>query len=94
VGLITLHLVMTHPPAYFRPGLGSVALAPTWKRLFVGSPLLASTFDSSIRLTLYFPRLQQFMNMADNLGSSAAKFKFSDEDADVEVYPREEVKIA
>src|SRR6266852_2141870 len=50
-------------------GLGFVVLAPTWKRLFVGSPLLASsgsTFGFN-RLTFYFPRLQQFMITADNL---------------------------
>ena len=44
------------------------------------------------QLTFSVPRLLQFVNAAENFIFKSAKFKFSDEGVEVEVYPREEAK--
>ena len=45
------------------------------------------------QLTVSVPCLLQFMNTADNLRFNSAKFKFSDEEVVVEVYPHEEANM-
>jgi hypothetical protein len=43
-------------------------------------------------LTFFVPRLLQFLNTTENLRFKSAKFKFIDEEVDVEVYPHEGAK--
>ena len=45
------------------------------------------------QLTFSVTRLLQFMNATESLTFKSAKFKFSDKDVDVEVYPHEEAKM-
>ena len=45
------------------------------------------------QLTFSVPRLLHFVDTTENLRFKTAKFKFSDEDVDVEVYPHEEADM-